>query len=235
MTEPVIDIRDARKVYATGAAAVEALRGVSLRVEHGEYIAVMGPSGSGKSTLMHILGCLDVPTSGSYTLAGADVSRLGEAELAAIRNQRIGFVFQQFHLLAGLPAWRNVELPLCYAGVRRAERRTRASEMLATLGLADRAEHRPGELSGGQQSRVALARALVTRPSIVLADEPTGALDSAATAEVLQVLAGLHRQGNTIVLITHEEDVAEHAHRVVRLRDGRIASDTAAVGAGAAR
>ncbi|GHF86919.1 putative ABC transport system ATP-binding protein [Amycolatopsis bartoniae] len=227
MSVPVIDVRDVRKVYSTGVVEVEALRGVSLRVEEGEYVAIMGPSGSGKSTLMHILGCLDLLSTGSYALAGEDVSGLSELELAAIRNRRIGFVFQQFNLLPGLPAWRNVELPLCYAGIKRAERKARAIELLQRVGLGDRVEHRPNELSGGQQSRVALARALVNRPSMVLADEPTGALDSAATADVLSVFRELNQVGHTIVLITHEEEVAAHANRVVRLRDGLIETDTA--------
>ena len=227
MSVPVIDVRDVRKVYSTGVVEVEALRGVSLRVEEGEYVAIMGPSGSGKSTLMHILGCLDLLSTGSYALAGEDVSGLSELDLAAIRNRRIGFVFQQFNLLPGLPAWRNVELPLCYAGVKRAERKARAVELLERVGLGDRVDHRPNELSGGQQSRVALARALVNRPSMVLADEPTGALDSASTADVLSVFRELNEVGHTIVLITHEEEVAAHANRVVRLRDGLIETDTA--------
>jgi putative ABC transport system ATP-binding protein len=186
----------------------------------------MGPSGSGKSTLMHIIGCLDLLTSGNYVLAGEDVSNMSELDLAGVRNRRIGFVFQQFNLLAGLAAWRNVELPLCYAGVKRGERKVRAVELLERVGLGDRIDHRPNELSGGQQSRVALARALVNRPSLVLADEPTGALDSHSTAEVLSVFGELNALGHTVVLITHEEEVAAHARRVVRLRDGLIESDT---------
>jgi putative ABC transport system ATP-binding protein len=224
--DTVIDIRDVQKVYKTGSLEVAALRGVSLRIEEGEYVAIMGPSGSGKSTLMHILGCLDVATSGTYVLAGENVSDLSETELAVIRNQRIGFVFQQFNLLPSLSAWRNVELPLCYAGVPRAQRRARAVEVLERVGLGDRIMHRPSELSGGQQSRVALARALVNSPAMILADEPTGALDTAATADVLSVFDDLNQAGNTVVLITHEEDVAAAAKRTVRLRDGLIESDT---------
>jgi putative ABC transport system ATP-binding protein len=226
LRDAVIDIRDVRKVYRTGSLEVEALRGVSLRIDEGEYVAIMGPSGSGKSTLMHILGCLDVATSGTYRLAGDDVSHLSEAELAVIRNQRIGFVFQQFNLLPALTAWRNVELPLCYAGVPKAARKARAIDVLERVGLGERVQHRPSELSGGQQSRVALARALVNTPAMILADEPTGALDSHATADVLSVFADLNRAGHTVVLITHEEDVAATARRTIRLRDGLIESDS---------
>jgi putative ABC transport system ATP-binding protein len=222
---PVIDLHDVTKTYRTGVLTVQAVRGVTLSIFPGEYLAVMGPSGSGKSTLMHILGCLDPLTSGSYWLAGQDVSRMSDEELAEVRNQRIGFVFQQFNLLPSLTAWRNVELPLCYAGVRREERRSRAVDALRRVGLADRIMHRPGELSGGQQQRVAIARALVTDPALILADEPTGNLDSAATADVLALLDELHSSGRTIVLITHEADVAARTGRIVRLRDGRIETD----------
>ena len=223
---PVIQLEGVEKTYRTGSVFVEALRDVSLSIAAGEYVAIMGPSGSGKSTLMHILGCLDVPTAGRYLLAGDDVGRLSELELAEIRNRRVGFVFQQFNLLAGMSAWRNVELPLCYAGVRRAERRTRAVDQLGRVGLADRIEHRPGELSGGQQQRVAVARALVTDPALVLADEPTGNLDSGSTEDILNLLDALHSQGRTVVLITHEHDVAARAQRIIQLRDGLISSDS---------
>jgi putative ABC transport system ATP-binding protein len=222
MTGPVLSLRDVRKTYVMGELHVDALAGVSMDVYDGEYVAVMGPSGSGKSTLMHILGCLDVPTSGTYELAGTDVSRMTETELAEVRNRRIGFVFQGFNLLPTLNAWRNVELPLLYAGVSREARRERAADALARVGLADRMEHRPGELSGGQQQRVAVARALVTDPSLILADEPTGNLDSRATADVLGLLAELSAAGRTIMLITHEPDVAAAAQRTVRIRDGLV-------------
>jgi putative ABC transport system ATP-binding protein len=218
----VLSLRDVRKTYATGSVQVEALRGISLDVEQGEYVAVMGPSGSGKSTLMHILGCLDTPTSGTYSLAGDDVAGMSEAELAHVRNARIGFVFQQFNLLATLTAWRNVALPLCYSGVPASQRRERAITALERVGLADRVDHRPGELSGGQQQRVAIARALVTDPSVILADEPTGNLDSAASADVLDLVDDLHAAGRTILLITHEPEVAARASRSLHIRDGRL-------------
>jgi putative ABC transport system ATP-binding protein len=219
---PIIELVDVHKRYATGAAEVLALRGVSLAIQPGEYVAIMGPSGSGKSTLMHILGCLDVPTAGSYQLAGTDVSGMSEGELAQVRNKRIGFVFQQFNLLPSMSALRNVELPLCYAGVGRADRQARALAALDRVGLADRVEHRPGELSGGQQQRVAVARSLVTDPALLLADEPTGNLDSRSTEDLLTLFAELHAAGRTIVLITHENTVAAAADRVVRIRDGQL-------------
>jgi len=230
---PILRLRDVGKVYATGSMEVDALRGVSMDVDRGEYVAIMGPSGSGKSTLMHILGCLDVPTTGSYHLDGEDVSAMSEDALAAVRNRQIGFVFQQFNLLSALPAWRNVELPLCYSGAGRAERKERAMGALARVGLADRVDHRPGELSGGQQQRVAVARALVTDPSLILADEPTGNLDSHSSADVLGLFAELHDQGRTIVLITHEPDVATSAQRVVRILDGQVDSALSAIPASA--
>ena len=218
----LIELSAVRKSYETGAVRVDALRGVDAEIAEGEYVAVIGPSGSGKSTLMHILGCLDVPTSGSYHLAGQDVSTMSEAELAEVRNQRIGFVFQQFNLLASMSAWRNVELPLVYAGVPRPERRERALAALDRVGLGDRADHKPGELSGGQQQRVAVARALVTEPALLLADEPTGNLDSESTVDVLNLFDELSQLGRTIVLITHEQDVADRASRRLVVRDGNI-------------
>ncbi|MFB6889147.1 ABC transporter ATP-binding protein [Kitasatospora sp. NPDC056327] len=233
---PVIRIRRLTKSYGRGDAAVHALRGpddpvtgtplgVDLDVERGDYVAVMGSSGSGKSTLMNILGCLDVPTSGRYLLDGTDVGHLDERQLALVRNRRIGFVFQSFNLVPRTTALAQVELPLAYAGVRAAERRRRALAALSVVGLAERAGHRPNELSGGQQQRVAVARALVTAPAMLLADEPTGNLDSRSTEEVLGLVDGLNATGRTVVLITHEDEVARHAKRVLRLVDGAVVAD----------
>jgi putative ABC transport system ATP-binding protein len=218
----VIELENVTKVYRTGSLSVAALRGVSLSIDEGEYVAIIGPSGSGKSTLMHILGCLDIPTSGGYLLAGEDVSRMSETALAEVRNRRIGFVFQQFNLLPSMTAWQNVELPLSYAGVPRRERKERALEALARVGLAGRVHHRPGELSGGQQQRVAVARALVTEPDLILADEPTGNLDSVSAADVLGLMGDLYAAGRTLVLITHDVEVASAANRVVGIRDGLL-------------
>jgi len=229
---PILRMRDVRKVYRSGPIEVEALRGVSLDVSEGEYTAIMGPSGSGKSTLMHILGCLDIPTDGTYELAGTDVSGMDEVELAEIRNQRIGFVFQQFNLLPSLTAWRNVELPLCYSRIGRHERRRRALDALERVGLGDRVDHRPGELSGGQQQRVAVARALVTDPALILADEPTGNLDSVASRDVLSLFAELHQAGRTVLLITHETEVAAAAQRVIHIRDGLVEQPALATAGG---
>ena len=225
LTQPVIALHAAGKTYHTGSMSYEALRGVDLTIEEAEYVAIMGPSGSGKSTLMNVLGCLDTLTTGSYRIAGQNVDQLSDDQLAAIRNRRIGFVFQQFNLLPSLTALRNVELPLVYAGVHRDERRERAERALERVGLGDRTEHRPGELSGGQQQRVAVARALVGDPTLILADEPTGNLDSTATSDVLSLFSELHEAGRTIVLITHEHEVAAHASRIVHVRDGRIQTD----------
>lgn len=227
--EAVIRLEDVTKVYRTGSLSVAALRGITCTIEAGEYVSIVGPSGSGKSTLMHILGCLDVPTSGRYRLSGEDVSAMDEVELAEVRNRHIGFVFQQFNLLASLTAWRNVELPLIYAGVGRRERRQRAVDALARVGLADRIDHRPGELSGGQQQRVAIARALVSEPSIILADEPSGALDSTSARDVLGLMADLHRAGSTLIVITHDRDVARMAERTIRIHDGLLAPVAEAV------
>ncbi len=234
-TEPVLSLNEVTKVYRAGSLEVAALRGVTLDVQTGEYVAVMGASGSGKSTLMHIIGCLDVPSAGSYHLAGEDVSSMSEDDLAEVRNRRIGFVFQQFNLLASMTAWSNVALPLAYAGVSRIERRARAEAALGRVGLADRVTHRPGELSGGQQQRVAVARALVTEPALILADEPTGNLDSTSTADVLDLFDELHGAGRTLVLITHEHDVAARAGRIVRLRDGLVTHDYSTVAVPGAR
>ncbi len=222
----VIEMEALSKVYRTGALSVTALEEISLSIEQGEYVAIMGPSGSGKSTMMNILGCLDVPTSGRYRLDGVAVDGLTDDELAAVRNRKIGFVFQSFNLLPRYDALENVALPLRYAGVGKSERRARAQAALEQVGLGERINHRPGELSGGQRQRVAVARALVTRPSLILADEPTGNLDTATSIEIMRLFGAVHAAGNTVVLVTHEDDIARHARRIIRLRDGRIESDT---------
>ncbi len=221
----IIELQDVHKVYDMGAEKVHALNGVDLAIGHGEYVAIMGPSGSGKSTMMNLLGCLDTPSTGSYILNGTAVEKLNDQELAAIRNKEIGFVFQTFNLLARTDALQNVELPLIYAGVSRKERRERAARALARVGLTDRAHHLPNELSGGQRQRVAIARALVNDPSILLADEPTGNLDTATSTEIMQLFDELHRQGNTVILVTHEAEIAAHAERKIVLRDGKVLSD----------
>src|SRR5262244_487791 len=221
----LIDIRDITKVYEMGQERVHALSGVSLGVDRGEYVAIMGPSGSGKSTLMNLIGCLDTPTSGSYVLNGREVARMTDDELASIRNQEIGFVFQTFNLLPRTNALQQVELPLVYSGLSRKDRRERAVRALEAVGLADRMSHQPNEMSGGQRQRVAIARALINNPSILLADEPTGNLDSATGAEIMTLFDDLNSRGNTIVLVTHEEDIAAHARRIVRLLDGKIRDD----------
>jgi putative ABC transport system ATP-binding protein len=221
----VIEIEGVSKLYKMGAETIHALRGVNLQIRRNEYLAIMGPSGSGKSTLMNMLGCLDTPTAGRYEFAGKNVARMNDDELADIRNREIGFVFQSFNLLPRSDALHNVELPLIYGGIPSGERHARAQTALENVGLGDRVHHRPNELSGGQRQRVAIARALVNRPSIILADEPTGALDSKTGIEIMALFEQLYEQGNTIIVVTHEEDVARHARRIVRLRDGLIESD----------
>ena len=225
MAEAIIQLSGITRKYEVGSETVHALRGVNLEIYKNEYVALMGPSGSGKSTLMNMLGCLDTPTSGIYILNGTDVSAMSDNDLAEVRNKEIGFVFQTFNLLPRSTALENVALPLVYKGVKKADRMQRASEVLTQVNLANRMDHRPNELSGGQRQRVAIARALVNRPSIILADEPTGNLDSKTSVEIMGLFEEIHSQGNTIILVTHEEDIARHAHRIVRLRDGLIESD----------
>ncbi|MGQ9864459.1 MAG: ABC transporter ATP-binding protein [Bacteroidia bacterium] len=223
---PIIVIDQIHKHYKLGNYTVRALDGMSFTVEKGEFVAIIGPSGSGKSTLMHILGCLDTPTSGRYILGGVEVQSMEDEALAYVRNYQVGFIFQTFNLLPRYTALENVELPLIYRGMRSKERRQRAVQALEAVGLADRLHHKPSELSGGQRQRVAIARALVTQPTILLADEPTGNLDSVTSHEIMQLFLDLHRQGNTLIVVTHEPDIAAYAHRVISLKDGKIASDT---------
>lgn len=226
MANPLIKITDIKRDFILGNEIVYVLKGVNLEINKGEYVALMGPSGSGKSTLMNLLGCLDTPTSGNYVLNGKDVSQMRDDELAGIRNKEIGFVFQTFNLLPRTTALDNVALPMIYAGYSKSERNARAVEVLKQVNLADRMDHQPNQLSGGQRQRVAIARALVNRPSIILADEPTGNLDSKTSVEIMKLFGDIHAQGNTVILVTHEEDIAAYAHRVIRLRDGLIESDT---------
>ncbi len=221
----LIDVRDLVKIYKIGTVEVPALRGINIQIDKNEYVAIMGPSGSGKSTMMNILGCLDTPTEGKYHFEGEDVSQLDDDQLASIRNKKIGFVFQTFNLLPRATALHNVELPLIYAGVPSARRRELAQEALEKVGLADRMHHKPNELSGGQRQRVAIARALVNNPSVILADEPTGNLDTKTGEEIMEIFHKLYEQGNTIILVTHEEYIARHTNRIIRLRDGLIESD----------
>lgn len=223
--KPVIEIRDLKKIYQMGDTEVRALAGVSFDVLENEYIAIMGPSGSGKSTLMNMIGCLDTPTAGDYVLNGSNVSTMDDAELAEVRNREIGFVFQTFNLLPRTSCLANVELPLIYSGIKSSQRKEQAADVLTKVGLGDRLDHKPNELSGGQRQRVAIARALVNSPSILLADEPTGNLDSKTGEEIMLLFEELYKQGNTIILVTHENDIAEHSRRIVRLRDGLIESD----------
>ena len=222
----LLQIRDIKRDFKLGSEVLNVLKGINLTIEKGEYVALMGPSGSGKSTLMNILGCLDTPTSGEYILNGKDVSKMSDGELADIRNKEIGFVFQTFNLMPRTTALDNVALPMVYAGVGKEKRYQRAKEVLDMVGLSDRITHKPNELSGGQRQRVAVARALVNSPSIILADEPTGNLDSKTSHEIMALFNEIHRNGNTVILVTHEEDIAQHAHRIIRLRDGMIDSDT---------
>ncbi|WP_346860450.1 ABC transporter ATP-binding protein [uncultured Draconibacterium sp.] len=225
MKDKIIELENIVKNYKVGTQVVRALRSVSINIFKGEYVAIMGASGSGKSTLMNIIGCLDTPTSGKYVLNGKDVSRLSDDSLAEIRNSEIGFVFQVFNLLPRNTALENVMLPLVYSGIKKAERKRLAEETLIDVGLDDRMTHKPNELSGGQRQRVAIARALVNKPALLLADEPTGNLDSKISEEIMKLFAEIHRKGNTLVMVTHEEDIAKHAHRIIRLKDGEVESD----------
>jgi len=225
MTNEIINCSQLAKFYKVGTQIVKALRSVSLSINRGEYVAIMGPSGSGKSTFMNIIGCLDSPTSGSYVLNNKDVSKMSDDDLAEVRNKEIGFVFQTFNLLPRYTALENVTLPLIYAGVSKTIRNQRALSVLDNVGLSDRVTHKPNELSGGQRQRVAVARALVNNPSIILADEPTGNLDSKTSVDIMGLFSQIHKQGNTIIVVTHEEDIAKHAHRIIRLRDGLVETD----------
>ncbi|MES2279670.1 MAG: ABC transporter ATP-binding protein [Bacteroidota bacterium] len=225
LTKPLITIKDIGRKYVIGAEVIHALKSVSLTINKGEFVALMGPSGSGKSTLMNILGCLDTPTKGQYVLNGIDVSHMTDNELAEVRNEEIGFVFQTFNLLPRNTALDNVALPLIYSGTNKADRKARAENALKNVGLGNRMDHKPNELSGGQRQRVAVARALINDPSIILADEPTGNLDTKTSIEIMGLLEDIHAKGNTIILVTHEEDIAQHAHRIVRMRDGLIEND----------
>lgn len=225
MKTPIIDIKGITRDFQLGSETVNVLKGIDLLINKGEYVALMGPSGSGKSTLMNILGCLDTPTSGSYILNGKQVSEMHDDELAEIRNKEIGFVFQTFNLMPRTTALDNVALPMVYAGFSKDERNKRATEVLTQVGLADRMDHKPNQLSGGQRQRVAVGRALVNKPSIILADEPTGNLDSKTSVEIMKLFGEIHANGNTVILVTHEEDIAAHAHRIIRLRDGIIEND----------
>ncbi len=227
MMGALIEIRDLVREYVLGGQIIRALGGVNLTIEHGEFVAIMGPSGSGKSTAMNMIGCLDKPSSGTYIIDGYDIATLSEDQLAELRNHKIGFVFQNFNLLPKTTALENVELPMMYAGIPVKERRRRAIEVLTRIGLADRLYNRPNELSGGQQQRVSIARALVNQPALILADEPTGALDSQTTEDILRLFEELHAQGNTIIIVTHEDEVGRHAKRIIRFRDGMVESDTA--------
>jgi putative ABC transport system ATP-binding protein len=225
MSNALIDIKNIKRDFVLGTEIIYVLKGIDLKINKGEYVALMGPSGSGKSTLMNLLGCLDTPTSGSYILNGKDVSIMNDNDLAEIRNKEIGFVFQTFNLLPRTTALDNVALPMVYAGYSKTDRRKRAAEVLTQVNLSDRMDHQPNQLSGGQRQRVAIARALVNNPSIILADEPTGNLDSKTSVEIMKLFDDIHSQGNTVILVTHEEEIAAYAHRIIRLRDGMIETD----------